>query len=52
MKNRGAGEGLTRTERDELGAMEVPFEALYGVQTARAMRNFSDRKSTRLNSSH
>ena len=30
----------TRTERDPLGAMDVPAEALYGVQTARAVRNF------------
>lgn len=30
----------TRTERDPLGAMDVPAEALYGVQTARAVQNF------------
>ncbi|MBQ0016940.1 MAG: aspartate ammonia-lyase [Bacteroidales bacterium] len=30
----------TRTESDLLGAKEVPAEALYGVQTARAMENF------------
>jgi fumarate hydratase, class II len=30
----------TRTERDPLGALEVPADALYGVQTLRAIRNF------------
>ncbi len=30
----------TRTERDSLGELEVPAEALYGVQTERARRNF------------
>lgn len=30
----------TRTERDPLGALDVPAEALYGVQTARAVQNF------------
>jgi len=30
----------TRTERDSLGALEVPAEAYYGVQTARAVQNF------------
>src|SRR6185312_1112192 len=30
----------TRTERDALGALEVPAGALYGVQTLRAVRNF------------
>lgn len=30
----------TRTETDSLGAMEVPAEALYGAQTARAIDNF------------
>ena len=34
----------TRTESDLIGEREVPETALYGVQT--------DRKSTRLNSSH
>jgi aspartate ammonia-lyase len=29
-----------RTERDPLGPLEVPAEALYGVQTERARRNF------------
>jgi aspartate ammonia-lyase len=30
----------TRTEHDPLGAMPVPEDALYGVQTVRAMLNF------------
>jgi aspartate ammonia-lyase len=30
----------TRTERDPLGTLEVPADALYGVQTERAVRNF------------
>jgi aspartate ammonia-lyase len=30
----------TRTERDPLGTLEVPAEALYGVQTERAVQNF------------
>ncbi len=30
----------TRTEVDSLGAVEVPADALYGAQTARAMRNY------------
>jgi fumarate hydratase, class II len=29
-----------RTERDPLGALEVPADALYGVQTLRAVNNF------------
>ncbi|MCS7050443.1 MAG: aspartate ammonia-lyase, partial [Thermomicrobium sp.] len=29
-----------RVERDSLGEVEVPAEALYGAQTARAVRNF------------
>lgn len=29
-----------RTERDSLGELEVPTEALYGIQTLRALRNF------------
>ena len=29
-----------RTEKDPLGPLEVPDEALYGVQTLRAVRNF------------
>src|SRR4051794_26661717 len=30
-----------RTERDPLGQLDVPAEAYYGVQTARAVENFS-----------
>ena len=30
----------TRTEQDSLGRFEVPAEALYGIQTARAVANF------------
>jgi len=30
----------TRTENDPLGSMEVPADALYGVQTLRAVKNF------------
>jgi aspartate ammonia-lyase len=30
----------TRTEHDLLGDLEVPAEAYYGVQTARALENF------------
>ena len=30
----------TRTERDLLGEKQIPFEAYYGVQTARALENF------------
>ncbi len=30
----------TRMEKDSLGEMEVPTEAYYGAQTARAVRNF------------
>jgi len=30
----------TRIERDSLGTLEVPADAYYGVQTARAVRNF------------
>ena len=30
----------TRTESDLIGAREVPYEALYGVQTLRGMENF------------
>jgi len=31
---------LLRTEKDPLGTLEVPDEALYGVQTLRAVQNF------------
>ncbi|MCU0636370.1 MAG: lyase family protein, partial [Gemmatimonadaceae bacterium] len=36
----GFGGHRTRTERDLLGERELPFEALYGVQTLRALENF------------
>jgi fumarate hydratase, class II len=29
-----------RTETDSMGAMQVPADALYGAQTARAVENF------------
>jgi aspartate ammonia-lyase len=29
-----------RTERDSLGSLDVPAEVYYGIQTARALRNF------------
>ncbi|MGH7688854.1 MAG: aspartate ammonia-lyase [Gemmatimonadaceae bacterium] len=34
------GGGVTRTEHDLLGEREVPADALYGVQTLRALENF------------
>ncbi len=36
----GFGGHRTRSEKDLLGSREVPFEALYGVQTLRALENF------------
>jgi aspartate ammonia-lyase len=36
----GKTAGPTRTERDLLGEKEVPADAFYGVQTARALENF------------
>ena len=36
----GFGGHRTRTEKDLLGEREVPYEALYGVQTLRALENF------------
>ncbi len=30
----------TRTEKDPLGPLPVPSDALYGVQTVRAVQNF------------
>ena len=32
--------GATRTEKDLLGDKQIPAEAYYGVQTARALENF------------
>jgi aspartate ammonia-lyase len=37
---RAAIVGPTRTERDLLGEKEIPVDAYYGVQTARALENF------------
>lgn len=34
------GIGLSRTEQDPLGSISVPYDALYGAQTERAVRNF------------
>jgi aspartate ammonia-lyase len=36
----GFGGHRTRTEHDLLGDREIPYEALYGVQTLRALENF------------
>src|SRR3954466_8259400 len=30
----------TRSEKDPLGSLDVPADALYGVQTVRAVQNF------------
>lgn len=35
-----AAKADTRVEKDLLGPMEIPMDALYGVQTARGMQNF------------
>ena len=35
-----AGSPATRIERDSMGEMEVPGDALYGASTARAILNF------------
>ena len=37
---KAAPKGATRTEKDSLGSLEVPADAYYGVQTARAVANF------------
>lgn len=36
----GFSGAVTRTEKDLLGAREIPYDALYGIQTLRAMENF------------
>ncbi len=36
-----------RTERDPLGELQVPADAYYGVQTARAVENFPDQRPAR-----
>ena len=43
------GEALMRfrTERDPLGELDVPADAYYGVQTARAVENFPDQRPAR-----
>jgi fumarate hydratase class II len=37
---RGISMGQTRTEKDSMGEFQVPVEAYYGAQTARAVANF------------
>jgi aspartate ammonia-lyase len=37
----GAAHGATRFERDALGELALPADALYGIHTARALRNLS-----------
>jgi len=39
-RTKGTPAGSTRIERDSLGPLEVPANAYYGVQTARAVANF------------
>ena len=36
----GKANGPTRTEKDLLGEKQIPADAYYGVQTARALENF------------
>src|ERR671926_1808291 len=38
--SRRPGRAATRVERDTMGEMRVPADALYGAQTARAVENF------------
>jgi fumarate hydratase, class II len=38
---RTEGTGETRTERDSLGAVEVPAARLWGTQTQRALAHFA-----------
>jgi fumarate hydratase class II/aspartate ammonia-lyase len=40
MANARRGRATTRIEKDTMGELEVPASALYGAQTARAVRNF------------
>ncbi len=35
----------TRTEHDLFGDKQIPNDAYYGVQTARALENFTDQRS-------
>ena len=39
-KAKSSAKGKTRVEKDLLGPLEIPVDALYGVQTARGMQNF------------
>ena len=39
-RDKAYGSGTTRSEHDLLGEREVPADALYGVQTLRAVENF------------
>ena len=39
-QSKGKAGSATRTEHDLLGEKQVPADALYGVQTARALENF------------
>ena len=36
----GISQAQTRTEKDLLGEKQIPVNAYYGVQTARALENF------------
>ena len=40
MSGIGYTQGQTRVEKDLLGEKQIPAEAYYGVQTARALENF------------
>ncbi len=40
-RDKALGSGATRVEHDPLGEREVPSEALFGVQTLRAVENFA-----------
>ena len=39
-KAKSSAKGKTRVEKDLLGPLEIPVDALYGVQTARGLQNF------------
>ncbi len=39
-KAKSSAKGKTRVEKDLLGSLEIPVDALYGVQTARGLQNF------------
>ena len=40
MATKSSAKGKTRVEKDLLGPLEIPVDALYGVQTARGLQNF------------